>query len=30
MGMEAPYRFLDIPTLLKDFRNEIELAGGET
>ncbi len=28
MGKEVPYTFQDIPTLLKDFRSEIELAGG--
>lgn len=28
MGKEAPYAFRDIPTLLKDFRSEIERAGG--
>ena len=28
MGMETPYTFRDIPTLLKDFRNEIEMVGG--
>jgi len=28
MGVEAPYNFRDIPSLLKDFRNEIERAGG--
>jgi hypothetical protein len=28
MGVEVPYTFRDIPTLLKDFRNEIERAGG--
>ena len=28
MGEEAPYIFRDIPTLLKDFRHEIERAGG--
>ena len=28
--VEAPYTFRDIPTLLKDFRNEIEMAGGGT
>ena len=28
MGVEASYSFRDIPTLLKDFRSEIERAGG--
>jgi len=28
MGAEVPYTFRDIPTLLKDFRYEIERAGG--
>ena len=28
MGVEVPYNFRDIPTLLKDFRYEIERAGG--
>jgi hypothetical protein len=28
MGAEVPYTFRDIPTLLKDFRYEIEKAGG--
>jgi hypothetical protein len=28
MGEEVPYTFRDIPTLLKDFRSEIERAGG--
>jgi len=28
MGEEVPYTFRDIPTLLKDFRDEIERAGG--
>jgi len=27
-GVEAQYTFRDIPTLLKDFREEIERAGG--
>lgn len=28
MGVEVPYTFRDIPTLLKDFHSEIERAGG--
>ncbi len=28
MGEEILYSFRDIPTLLRDFRNEIERAGG--
>ncbi|WP_407925399.1 toxin-antitoxin system TumE family protein [Geobacter argillaceus] len=27
-GEEVPYVFRDIPSLLKDFRDEIERAGG--
>jgi|SRR6185369_5094472 len=29
MGVEASYSFRDIPTLLKDFRGEIERVGGK-
>lgn len=29
MGTEHPYTFRDIPTLLKDFRDEIERVGGK-
>lgn len=28
MGVEVPYIFRDIPTLLSDFREEIQRAGG--
>ncbi len=28
MSVEVPYTFRDIPTLLKDFRYEVERAGG--
>ena len=29
-GSPHRYKYRDIPTLLKDFRNEIEMAGGGT